>query len=114
MAEIVGCVFRRNLPCHAFNFIGIVVRSIASPMLDAHEGDRAKSCNEGVTCDKDVSAVGRLEYDAKAGFCHDRVKVTSNWTLYLSDARVRASLAPNEELPNFVLHGQPVYNLALR
>jgi hypothetical protein len=83
-------------------------------MLDPHEGDRAKACNEGVMRDKDVRAVGRLECDAKARFRHDSVKVASNWTPYLCDARVRASFAAKEELPNSVLHGQPANNLALK
>ncbi len=83
-------------------------------MLNSHERDGAKARNEGVVGDKDVSAVDRLERDAEAGFCHDGVKVASNWTPYLTDARVRASFAPKEELPNSVLQSQPANNLKLK
>ncbi len=65
-------------------------------MLHSHERDRTKTHNEGLVGDKDVSTVGRLERDAEAGFCHDHVKVASNWTPYLADARVHASFAPKE------------------
>ena len=77
------------------------------PVLDSHERDRAEARNDGIVGDKDVSAVRRLECDAKAGFCHDRSKVASNWTPYLADARVRAPFAPKEDLPNSVLQSRP-------
>jgi hypothetical protein len=50
-------------------------------VFDSHERDRAKARNVGIVGDKAVSAVRRLECDAQASFCHDRVKVASNWML---------------------------------
>ena len=66
----------------------------------------------GIVGDKAVSAVRRLECDAQARFCHDRVKVASNWTPYLADARVRASFAPKEDLPNTVPQSRPAKRLS--
>jgi hypothetical protein len=84
-----------------FNFARVVGFSIAPRVLDPHERDRAKARNVGIVGDKAVNAVRRLERDAQASFCHDRVKVVSNWTPYLADARgFRASFASKEDLPN--------------
>ena len=80
-------------------------------MLDSHERDRAKARNGGIVGDKAVSAVRRLECDAQASFCHDRVKVVCNWTPYLAGARVRASFAPKENLPNSVPQSRPAKQL---
>ena len=62
--------------------------------------------NDGIVGDKDkdVSAVGRLECDAHAGFGHDGVKVASNWRLHLAGARFCAPSGPEEDLPNSVSH----------
>jgi hypothetical protein len=95
-------VFERNLPRHGFNFIRVVVFSIVPAVLDSHERHRAKARNDGIVGDKAVSAVRRLECDAEAAFCHDRVKVALNWTPYLADARVCAPFAPKVDLPNSV------------
>jgi hypothetical protein len=94
-------VLCRNLARRGFNFARVVVFSIAPRVLDSQERDRAKAHNVGIVGDKAVSAVRRLECDAQASFCHDRMKVVSNWTPYLADARgFRASFAPKEDLPN--------------
>jgi hypothetical protein len=92
---------------HGFNYIRVVVFSIAPPVLDSHERDRAKARIDGIVGDKAVSAVRRLECDAEAAFCHDRVKVALNWTPYLADARVCASFAPKVDLPNSVPQSRP-------
>jgi hypothetical protein len=107
ITEMIWCVFRRNLPRHGFNFIRLVILSIVSPMLDSHERDWAKTRNEGLIGDKDVSAIGRLKYDAEAVFCYHRVKVGSNWTPCLGGRWLCASFAAKEELPNSVPHSQP-------
>ena len=73
-------------------------------MLDSHERYRAKARNDGIVGDKDVSAVRRLECDAQASFCHDRVKVVFNWTPYRADARLYEFFASKEDLPNYVPH----------
>jgi hypothetical protein len=105
-------VFCRNLASHGFNFIRVVVFSIAPPVLDSRERDRAKARDDGIVGDKAVSAVRRLECDAQASFCHDGVKVASNWTIYLADARVRASFAPEEDLPNSATQSRPAKRLS--
>jgi len=76
-------------------------------VLDSYERDSAKARNVGIVGDKAVSAVRRLECDVQASFCHDRVKVASNWMPYLADARVRASFAPKEDLPNSCRKADP-------
>ena len=62
--------------------------------------------NDALIGDKAVNAVRRLEGDAQALFCHDGVKVASNWTPYLADARVPAPFAP-KELPNSITQSPP-------
>jgi hypothetical protein len=76
-------------------------------VFDSQEREPVKARNDGIVGDKHVSAVRRLECDAKASFCHDRMKVASNWTPYLADARVRAFFVPKEDLPNSVLQSRP-------
>src|SRR5215831_16378580 len=71
-------------------------------MLDSDERDRAKTLNNSIVSDKDVSAFRRLECDAQAGFCHHRVKFAFNWTSYLANAR--EFFAPKQDLPNSVPH----------
>jgi hypothetical protein len=95
------------LPRHGFNFIRVVVFSIVPAVLDSHERHRAKARNDGIVGDKTVSAVRRLECDAQAAFCHDRVKVALKRTPYLADARVCASFAPKVDLPNSVPQSRP-------
>lgn len=97
-------MFGGNLARHGFNFSRIVVFSIAPLVLDPHERDRAKARNDGIVGDKAVSAVRRLECDAKARFSHDRVKVVFNWIPYRADARLCAFFAPKEDLPKSVPH----------
>ena len=87
------------------NFIGRVIPSVASRVLDAYERDRAR--NDVVIGDKAVSAVRWLECDAQARFCHDGVKVASNRVPYLTGiARVCTSYAPKEGR-ELVAHDRP-------
>ena len=70
-------------------------------MLDACQRDRAR--NDLVLGDKGVGAVRWLECDAQAPFCHDGVKVASNWVPFLTaGARLCTFSAPEDDLPNSV------------
>ena len=71
-------------------------------MLDSYERDRAKARNVGIVGDKAVSAVRRLECDAQASFCHDRVKVASNWVPCLTAGARLCTFSAPEDLPNSV------------
>jgi len=71
-------------------------------VLDTHERDRAKVRNDTLIGDKAVNAVRRLECDAQALFCHDGVKVASNWMSNLAGAWPCTASAPEEALPNSV------------
>ena len=88
------------------NFIGRVIPSVASRVLHACERDRAR--NDVVIGDKAVSAVRWLECDAQARFCHDGVKIASNWVPYLTPgiARVFTSCSPKEGR-ELVAHDRP-------
>ena len=76
-------------------------------MLDPHERDSAKALNDGIVGDEAVSAVRRLECNAQAGFCHNGVKVASNWRLLLTGVWFCTLSTPEENLPNSVPHDVP-------
>ena len=104
------------------NFIGRVIPSVASRVLDAYERDRAR--NDVVIGDKAVSAVRWLECDAQARFCHDGVKVASNWMSNLTqEVSLLVAVAlycgsPNQisriRSPNFRSHGKATVNILRR
>jgi hypothetical protein len=75
---------RRDTLRHVSNFIGGVVFSIASGVLDAGERDGTKARNviDREEPTKAIDAVRRLERDAHARFSYHGVKVTSQWMLH--------------------------------
>src|SRR5262249_39472867 len=91
-----------------------VLTPFAALFLELHQVRNLQYCALRVGCPRTRRGQGarccyrrqsnRCCLSAQAVFGHNGVKVASNWVLYLADARVRGSFAPEEDLPNSVPH----------
>jgi hypothetical protein len=70
--------------------------------------------NDGIVGDKAVSAGRRLECDAQASFCYDRVEVASNWMPYLADARGVSASFPPKRRPAKLCTAKPTRQTIVR